>query len=57
MAIRLTWGNSRQQPGRLIGADAVMSERTAQQGAYNLSMRVFAAASAVTGVITLFLAI
>ncbi len=57
MAVRLTWGNSRPQPGRLVGADAVMSERTAQQGAYNLSMWVFAAASAVTGVITLFLAI
>lgn len=57
MVVRLTWGNSRPQAGRLVGADAVMSERTAQQGAYNLSMWVFAAASAVTGVITLFLAI
>ncbi|MGH3908022.1 MAG: hypothetical protein ACRDTE_28160 [Pseudonocardiaceae bacterium] len=57
MAFRLTWGDRRPQPGHQIGGNLGMSESAARQGAYNASMWLFAAASAVAALITLFLSI
>ncbi|MGH3886702.1 MAG: hypothetical protein ACRDSZ_09050 [Pseudonocardiaceae bacterium] len=57
LAFRLTWGNSRPQPGHRLGPDPGMSDRAAQQGVYNASMWAFAAVSALAGVVTLLLAI
>jgi len=54
MAVRLTWGNRYPEPGRLVGA-TVLSDKAAQQGAYNVSMWIFAAVSAVAAVLALFL--
>lgn len=57
MAFRLTWGDRRPQPGHQVGGNPGMSESAARQGAYNASMWLFAAASAVAALITLFLSI
>ncbi|HEX4099490.1 MAG TPA: hypothetical protein VHY21_02955 [Pseudonocardiaceae bacterium] len=57
LAFRLTWGDSRPQPGHQLGTNPGMSNKAAQQGVYNASMWAFAAVSAVVGVVTLVLAI
>ena len=56
LAFRITWGQS-QQLGRQLGTDPEMSDRIAQQGAYNASMWWFAAISAIGTVVALIVAV
>ncbi|MGH3838700.1 MAG: hypothetical protein ACRDSF_23855 [Pseudonocardiaceae bacterium] len=57
LAFRTTWGDSRPYPGHQLGTDPGMSDRAAQQGAYNASMWLFAAISAIGTVLALTVAI
>jgi hypothetical protein len=55
LAVRLTWGNSRNQYGRRVGDDPGMSGAAAQQGLVNAANLLFAAGSFFVAVIALFL--